>query len=87
VNLKEIRIQEEDLCKECTRPTLRQSVESMKSSEGSKLERQCKFCCEVKLHWQKLRDNARCALTKSFQERSKLCSRTQGRSSHWIIGI
>jgi hypothetical protein len=35
MNLKDFRKQEEDPCKECIKPTLRQSVESMKSSEGS----------------------------------------------------
>jgi hypothetical protein len=41
VNLKDFRKQEEDLCKECTRPTLRQSVESLKSSEGSVERKEC----------------------------------------------
>jgi hypothetical protein len=41
LNLKEFRVQEEDLCKECTKPTIRQSVEILKLSKGSSKSKEC----------------------------------------------
>jgi hypothetical protein len=44
VNLREIRKLEEDLCKECTRPTLRQSVERcLKAQESTRRVLEVKY--------------------------------------------
>jgi hypothetical protein len=50
LNLEEVKIQEEDLCKECTRKTLRQSVESMKPFEGPIKHKECTIDKVVSLH-------------------------------------
>jgi hypothetical protein len=50
LNLKEARIQEEDMCKECTKTTLRQSAESLNPFEGPVKNKECARGKIISLH-------------------------------------